>query len=133
MAERLFETIGLGYMNKDKRYNTNEARLENRSIVDKVVADWILERTKKEVMKTFVDAGVTVAPLYSIADIVEDQHFIDRKIYTEIPDIELGSIPVHKAVPDMSATPACFRSAAPLLGEHNHEILSLISWNKRID
>ena len=130
MAARLFETIGRGDMNQDKRYNTNEARLNNRDAVDSIVADWISNRTKDDVMKTFIEAGVTIAPLYSIADIAKDQHFIDRKIYSEIPDDDLGTIPVHKAVPSLSSTPASFRSAAPVLGEHSRELLSLVGFDK---
>ena len=130
MAARLFETIGRSDMNKDERYNTNEARLNNRIAVDSIVADWISKRTRDEVMSTFIEAGVTIAPLYSIADIAKDQHFIDREIYSEIPDSDLGTIPVHKAVPTLSDTPASFRSGAPFLGEHSHELLSLVGFDK---
>jgi crotonobetainyl-CoA:carnitine CoA-transferase CaiB-like acyl-CoA transferase len=75
------------------------------------------------VMTVFVAAGVTIAPLYSIADIRHDPHFIDREIYSDIPDDDLGTIPVHKPVPTLSDTPASLRMAAPKLGQHSREIL----------
>ena len=123
MAERLFEAIGRQDMIKDARYNTNEKRLKNRDVVDSVVADWIAARNKEEVLETLINASVTIAPLYSISDIVSDPHFIEREIYTEIPDKDFGSIPVHKPVPTMSNTPASFRMGAPSLGQHTTEIL----------
>ena len=81
------------------------------------------KRNKNEVLKALVEADVTVAPLYSIADITSDPHFVERKVYSEIPDDDLGKIPVHKPVPDLSDTPATFRSAAPKIGQDTTEIL----------
>ena len=123
MAARLFVAIGKPYLNSDNRFNTNEARLNNRQIVDSTVAKWISARSRDEVMKVFSEAGVTVAPLYSISDIIHDQHFIERGVYVEIPDEDHGTIPVHKPVPTLSATPANFWSGAPKLGEHTRDIL----------
>ena len=123
MAARLFESIGHGEMNEDPRFNTNEGRLKHRDIVDQTVADWIAVRNKNEVLKTLVAADVTIAPLYSIADIISDPHFVEREVYSEIPDDDLGTIPVHKPVPDLSDTPATFRNAAPEIGQDTTEIL----------
>ena len=94
-----------------------------RDIVDQIVAKWIEERNKNEVLKTLVEADVTIAPLYSIADIILDPHFVEREVYSEIPDDDLGTIPVHKPVPDLSDTPATFRNAAPEIGQDTTEIL----------
>ena len=123
IATRLFESIGHGEMNEDQRFNNNEGRLKHRDIVDQTVAKWIAERNKNEVLKTLLKADVTVAPLYSIADITSDSHFVERKIYSEIPDDDLDTIPVHKPVPDLSDTPATFRNAAPKIGQNTTEIL----------
>ena len=123
MAARLFDSIGHGEMNEDRRFNTNEGRLKYRDIVDQTVAKWILERDKSEVLRVLVDADVTVAPLYSIADITLDPHFVEREVYSEIPDDDLESIPVHKPVPVLSETPATFRNAAPKIGQNTTEIL----------
>ena len=46
MAARLFDTIGHGEMNEDRRFNTNEGRLKHRDIVDQTVAEWIANATK---------------------------------------------------------------------------------------
>ena len=131
IAARLFESIGHEEMNKDKRFNTNEGRLKHRDIVDQTVAKWIVERNKNEVLKTLMEADVTVAPLYSIGDITTDPHFIERQIYSEIPDDDLDTIPVHKPVPDLSETPATFRNAAPKVGQNTTEILLTAGFKKQ--
>ena len=130
MAARLFESIGHGEMNEDPRFNTNEGRLKHRDIVDQTVADWISARNKNEVLKTLVEADVTIAPLYSIADIISDPHFVEREVYSEIPDDDLGTIPVHKPVPDLSETPATYRNAAPEIGQDTTEILLAAGFKK---
>ena len=131
IAARLFESIGHEEMNKDKRFNTNEGRLKHRDIVDQTVAKWIVERNKNEVLKTLMEADVTVAPLYSIGDITTDPHFIERQIYSEIADDDLDTIPVHKPVPDLSETPATFRNAAPKVGQNTTEILLTAGFKKQ--
>ena len=131
MAARLFDTIGHGEMNEDRRFNTNEGRLRHRDIVDQTVAEWIAKRNKNEVLKALVEADVTVAPLYSIADITSDPHFVEREIYSEIPDDDLGKIPVHKPVPDLSDTPATFRNAAPKIGQDTTEILLAVGFKEK--
>ncbi len=130
MAARLFEAIGHGEMNEDQRFNTNEGRLKHRDVVDKTVADWIAARNKNEVLKILVEADVTIAPLYSIEDIISDLHFVEREIYSEIPDDDLGTIPVHKPVPNFSDTPATFRNAAPKIGQDTAEILMAAGFNE---
>ena len=46
-----------------------------------------------------------------------------REIVVDLPDDELGTIPMHNVVPKMSGTPGAIRTPAPKLGQHNHEIL----------
>jgi crotonobetainyl-CoA:carnitine CoA-transferase CaiB-like acyl-CoA transferase len=68
-------------------------------------------------------ADVTVGPVYTVADAVEDEHFRERAILVETEDADLGSMPMHNVVPRLSATPGQFRRPAPRLGEHTDAIL----------
>lgn len=42
-------------------------------------------------------AGVTVAPVYTIADAFADAHFRERGIVVEARDPELGQLPMQRA------------------------------------
>jgi crotonobetainyl-CoA:carnitine CoA-transferase CaiB-like acyl-CoA transferase len=66
---------------------------------------------------------VTVGPIYTMADIERDPHFKEREIVVELPDAEMGTIPVHTISPRLGRTPGAFRMAAPALGEHSAEAL----------
>lgn len=122
-AERLFQVIGRDDMNHDARYSTNEARVARRAEVDAIVGGWIGARDRDEVMRIFTAEGITAAPLYSVEDVIGDPHFIERGIFVEVPDDDLGHVPVHAPLPRLSETPANLWRPAPALGEHGREVL----------
>lgn len=123
-AERLFEAIGRGDMNADPRYATNEARVARRHEVDEIVGGWIGARSRDAIMDVFAREGITAAPVYAIDDIVDDEHFIEREIFVEVPDDDLGAVATHSPLPRLSRTPGSIRRPAPRLGQHSVEVLA---------
>lgn len=124
MAERLFRVIGRDDMNNDPKFKTNADRVAHREEVDAIVGGWIGERTLDEVLEVFRREGITGGPIYDISQIVDDPHFNQREIIVDLPDEEMGAIPMHNVFPKLSDTPGSFRHPAPTLGQHNEEILS---------
>jgi crotonobetainyl-CoA:carnitine CoA-transferase CaiB-like acyl-CoA transferase len=129
MAERIFRVIGRDDMNHDPKFKTNGDRVANRHEVDAIVGGWIGERSLDECMEIFDRESVTVAPVYNIAQIMEDPHFREREIIVDLPDEDMGTVPMHNIVPRMSGTPGGFKSPAPSLGQHNAEILGRIGFD----
>jgi crotonobetainyl-CoA:carnitine CoA-transferase CaiB-like acyl-CoA transferase len=123
MAERLFRAIGRADMIDDPRFRTNSDRIRNIDECDSVVAAFIKARTLAEALSVFEAAEVTAAPVYDIDQFIADPHVRARQIVTELPDAEMGSVPMHAVVPRLSATPGEIRNPAPALGQHNEEIL----------
>ena len=123
MAERLFRAIGRADMIDDPRFRTNSDRVKNIDECDRPVAEFIKARTLKEGLAIFEAAEVTAAPVYDIDQFIADPHVRAREIVTELPDAEMGSVPMHAVVPRLSGTPGDIRTPAPALGEHNGEIL----------
>ncbi|MEX2617312.1 MAG: CoA transferase [Alphaproteobacteria bacterium] len=126
MAERIFRVIGRDDMNSDPKFHNNTARVANRNEVDEIVGGWIGARTLDECMEVFDRENVTVAPVYNIAQIMEDPHFREREINVDLPDEDMGTVPMHNIVPRLSRTPGGFARPAPSLGQHNAEILGRI-------
>jgi crotonobetainyl-CoA:carnitine CoA-transferase CaiB-like acyl-CoA transferase len=123
MAERVFRTIGRADMIDDPRFAKHEERVKRRDEVNDIVADWVAERDQSEVLEIFGDAGVTASPIYNAADILEDPHVQERGVLVEVPDEELGIVPMHNIHPYLSETPGTFRTPAPALGEHTDAVL----------
>ena len=46
-----------------------------------------------------------------------------REILVDLPDAEIGRLPMHNVIPRLSETPGRLRRPAPALGEHTDEIL----------
>src|SRR5438128_1081991 len=123
MAERLFRAIGRADMIDDARFRTNSDRVKNIDECDRPVAEFIKARTLVEGLAVFEAAEVTAAPVYDIGQFIADPHVQAREIVTELPDAEMGSVPMHAVVPRLSGTPGDIRTPAPALGEHSNEIL----------
>jgi crotonobetainyl-CoA:carnitine CoA-transferase CaiB-like acyl-CoA transferase len=123
MTERLFRTIDRPELIFDPRFASNETRLKHIEELDEIIAGFIRQRNRRECLEFFAEAGVTVGPVYDMADIEQDPHFHARQIVVELPDSALGTVPVHNISPRLMNTPGSFRHAAPSLGEHTQEIL----------
>ena len=110
----------------DPRYSTQEARSAHREEVDAIVGGFIAERTLAEAMEIFNREGVTAGPIYSAAQLKEDPHARERGVLVNLPDDELGRLPMHHVIPRLSRTPGAIRTPAPALGAHNEEVLGAL-------
>jgi crotonobetainyl-CoA:carnitine CoA-transferase CaiB-like acyl-CoA transferase len=129
MAERLFRVIGRDDLNQNPNFRTNAERVKRRAEVDGIVGGWIGERSLAENIAFFEEQGVTAAPVYDIAQFLEDPHVQERGIIVDTPDDELGEVPTHDVVPRLSGTPGTLRTQAPTLGQHNDEIYGRIGYS----
>jgi crotonobetainyl-CoA:carnitine CoA-transferase CaiB-like acyl-CoA transferase len=123
MAERLFRAIGRDDMIADPRFRTNSDRVRNAEACEAPIVAFIGARTLAENMEVFERAEVTAAPVYDIDQFMADPHVTARDILVDLPDAEMGRLPMHNVIPRLSATPGRLRRPAPALGEHTAEIL----------
>jgi crotonobetainyl-CoA:carnitine CoA-transferase CaiB-like acyl-CoA transferase len=123
MAERLFRAIGREEVIADPRFRTNSDRVRNAEACEAPIVAFIGARTLAENMEVFERAEVTAAPVYDIDQFMADPHVIAREILVDLPDDELGRLPMHNVIPRLSETPGRLRRPAPALGEHTAEIL----------
>jgi crotonobetainyl-CoA:carnitine CoA-transferase CaiB-like acyl-CoA transferase len=130
MAERLFRTVGREDMIADPRFRTNSDRVRNAEACEAPIAAFIAARTLAENMAVFERAEVTAAPVYDIDQFMADPHVIAREILIDVPDGEMGRLPMHNVIPRLSATPGRLRRPAPALGEHTAEILGALGLDR---
>ncbi|REK65278.1 MAG: carnitine dehydratase [Brevibacillus sp.] len=121
--KRLMHAIGRSDLAEDPRYATNQGRAENVAFIDQVIEEWTKRHPLQEVQRRLDEAAVPVGPIYSIVEIVEDEHYRARNMLEEIrlPDGETVLFP--GVVPKLSETPGGHEWVGPRLGEHNEEIL----------
>jgi formyl-CoA transferase len=123
MSERVMAAIGRPDLIDDPRFRTNADRVKNAEALDAVIGAFVARKTQAENVAFFEQAEVTIGPIYDIAQILEDPHFIEREVLADYPDGDMGAYPMHHVVPRLEGTPGSIRTPAPRLGEHNREIL----------
>ncbi len=121
-AEALFTALGIGHLLADPRFATNDARVAHGEAVDEAVGAAIGARTREEITGLFETVGLTAAPVYDIADILEDPHFKARGTFVELPDPDVGTVTMSAPTPRLSETPGTIRWPGPALGAHNREV-----------
>jgi crotonobetainyl-CoA:carnitine CoA-transferase CaiB-like acyl-CoA transferase len=130
MAERLFRAIGREDMIGDPRFRTNSDRVKNAEACEAPIVAFIAARTLAQSMEVFERAEVTAAPVYDIDQFMADPHVIAREILVDLPDDEMGRLPMHNVIPRLSDTPGRLRRPAPALGEHTAEILGSLGLDR---
>lgn len=120
---RLTEVMERPDLLNDPRFATNELRVRHSAALDNEMASWFVRYDRDEVISMLDAAGVPVAPIQSIADIFDDEHFRARGNLISIDHPILGRVTMPGIVPRFSATPGDVRHAgAHSLGAYNREV-----------
>lgn len=122
VARRLIETVGGG---EDPRFGSFQTRFENREALEELTQNWISSRPSAEVISMIEAADAAIAPVYSMKQVIEDPHFIERESFTRVDGILMQNL-----VARMSRTPGKINSAGPKLGEHTEEIVEELNAKK---
>jgi crotonobetainyl-CoA:carnitine CoA-transferase CaiB-like acyl-CoA transferase len=120
---RLCAAMGQPELADDERFSTHLARGERQEELEGIVAEWAGRHDAEEIDRTLNEAGVICGPIYTIADIFEDEHFRAREMLVEHEDPEFGAYLGPGIVPKFSETPGRVRwSATWEPGSHNREV-----------
>ena len=89
------------------------------------VIPWTVTRTKKEIRDACQRFGVMGAPLNTVADLLEDASFVQRRFFQQIEHPTTGPLtyPGYHFRLHREGEPMPSRRRAPLLGEHTEEVL----------
>jgi len=92
---------------------------------------WIAERRVSEVVDAMVSESVPVAPILQINETVEDPHVKARGTIVEMDHPTAGKVKMPGFPVKFSNYKAAIRMPAPILGQHNDEILTkLLGYSK---
>ncbi|HTO01424.1 MAG TPA: CoA transferase, partial [Microthrixaceae bacterium] len=103
VAQRVLELIGVA---GDPRFDGFDARVAHRREIDELLGSWIAARTQEEVLVAFEEVQAAAAPVYDMADIFSDSHYLERDAIVTVDDI-----PMPNVVARLSRTPGGVRFA----------------------
>jgi crotonobetainyl-CoA:carnitine CoA-transferase CaiB-like acyl-CoA transferase len=124
MAERVLRSIGRPELVEDPRFRTNEARVANGVELDRIIGEFVAQRTLAENVAFFEKAEVTIGPVNDIVRFMGDPHVRERALLADYPDEDMELFPMHAVSARFSGTPGAIRTPAPRLGQHTQEVLA---------
>jgi crotonobetainyl-CoA:carnitine CoA-transferase CaiB-like acyl-CoA transferase len=121
--ERLCAAVGRADLADDPRFDSNDARMENRADLVAELEAALGARSTEEWVAVLVEAGVPCGPIHDYRSVFEDPHTRAREMSVELEHPVEGTIRALGIPVKLSATPGAIRRPAPLLGEHTDEVL----------
>lgn len=89
-----------------------------------IINQWFSRQTKAEAVEKLLAAGLPVGPVQNAKEIFECPQVKARQLLIDVPDPILGSVKLVGPAFKMSNSPQPVANPAPLLGQHNAEILA---------
>ena len=91
---------------------------------EQIFFPWILSRSKQQAWEAAQEQRVLSAPLNSMEDLANEPFFNRRGAFAQVDNTHAGPLKQPGRPFLMSETPWTLRRPAPLLGQHNHEVLT---------
>jgi benzylsuccinate CoA-transferase BbsE subunit len=108
----------------DKKFANLAGRLANQEELDQGIESWTKTLGKYAIMDRCQAVGVRAMPVQSSEDRVDnDPQLHHREMYVGVEHPNLGDRKLQNAPFKLSDTPAWNQLPAPLMGQHNQEIL----------
>jgi crotonobetainyl-CoA:carnitine CoA-transferase CaiB-like acyl-CoA transferase len=122
---KLCEAMGQPELARDPRFTDNAARLRNLDELVAIIEGWIRSQASDDAaIATLKEYHVPIAPILSVPEALQHPHLRQRGTVRTIRDRLLGEVDVPGFALRFSAFPRPLELHAPLLGEHNAEILT---------
>ena len=112
---------------EDSRFNTNDGRVENREVLDRILQDKFNQKTLKEWLDKFDGCGLAYGPINDVVEALEDKQSEARNMVMSIEGFEAAKAGVLRTIGPavkFPGTEMVVRRSPPKLGEHTEEILN---------
>jgi crotonobetainyl-CoA:carnitine CoA-transferase CaiB-like acyl-CoA transferase len=121
---RLTRAMGRPELAADDRYATMLGRIRHREALVALVSDWVKGfGSVREVLACLDAHHVPCAPIHTVEDVVGDPQVIARGMLVETNHPVVGRVMLPNLPFKFSDAETHPRTPAPLLGQHNREIL----------
>lgn len=119
VAARVLELLGLA---DDPRFATFADRTEHRTELEIALREWIEARDSPDVLDRFVAAHAAIAPVYSMADLIADEHVVARDAIVEVDGVAMQGL-----IARLSVTPGRIEYPGRPLGADTDAVLAALA------
>jgi crotonobetainyl-CoA:carnitine CoA-transferase CaiB-like acyl-CoA transferase len=110
----------------DPRFNTQQAILDNLPAATEIVQAWLAERTSAQAEAAFTTHHIACGVVLTVDQAVRQPQVKARHLTAEVDDPLLGRIEVINSAFRYSNAASGVQGPAPMLGQHNAEVLQTI-------
>jgi crotonobetainyl-CoA:carnitine CoA-transferase CaiB-like acyl-CoA transferase len=89
-----------------------------------IISGWFRSQTKAGATSKLLAVGLPIGPVQTAKEIFDDPQVAARRLMIDVPDPILGSVKLVGPVAKLSGGTEPLTGPAPLLGEHNSEVLT---------
>ena len=97
-------------------------RVEHEKVIDAAIEEWTRKHTSDEVLSTMDEVSVPAGPIYSVEDMINDEHYIARGMFHEV-EANGRTLQIPAMLPILTDTPGTTEWSGPELSEHTSEVL----------
>lgn len=114
----------------DERFKDVGARQKNRDALNAIIDEWTVTfATDAELLAALEAERVPCAPVIEPVDAIGHEYFEARRMVRTVPDPVLGTVTIPGNPLRFSEQPGDLDLVAPLLGEHNAEVLAELGYD----
>lgn len=127
--KKLCEIIKRPDLAADSRYETNHSRCENMPDLLPALNEAMHSQSSAHWLEKLEAGHVPAGPINSISQVLADPQVLARNMLVELTHPVAGKIKIPGSPIKLSETPAEVKVPAPLLGQHNNEILQDLGYS----
>lgn len=116
--------IGRPDLLDDPRFQSNQGRFAHRDELNEVFADWFAQTDLDDILESFEREKGTLAPIYSIEQIYQNEQFKARDAIIPVPDDDFGEVRLQGVTPKFLRNPGSVRRPGADLGQDNAAVYS---------
>jgi len=120
---RLCGAMGRGDLVSDPRFDSVPKRTANAAELYAILERWFASVSEDEALRRLSEYRVPAAPVLSVEETMNHPHMRERRTIRRISDRILGDLEIPGSAYRFSEFPDDLELQAPLLGEHNAEVL----------
>ena len=125
-CERLMQAMGRLDLMQVPEFASIRARGEhaNARALDQIIAEWTRQHLCTDLANILEAVDVPNTRVYTIADIYQDPHFLERNMLVKVPHPKIGHTTQMGVVPRLSRTPGSIRHTGHELGQDTTDVLA---------
>ena len=119
---RLMTAVGRDDMATDSKYASNAQRVVHEAEIDQLLSSWCASQSLAAAMEILEVHRVPCGPVYSVADMMDDEHFQQRGLFEQV-EINGQPLKIPAIMPKLADTPGGTDWPGPEIASHTDEIL----------